>query len=376
MWHLTLQKKKESEPAHILPIRETDDEWENDLQTAREEGMDLAAELQARLDEVRERLLQVLPEKFHPYIHNDTLNTPNLPKAVREEYLAWQVALEQTFREVLNHAYTMKQQAIPYLPQSAQEVFRDSLHDAVIVNIERVGNDVTIMLNTGGGFTPKAIVILQFINVIDEIGEIEVGSYYIYDELQKTARGFALRVIWECPEVEWTIACETIEAAFYFRPVAYFEQQEADFETFVDQLAPHMQYFFITDRVIPWDREKLEVSADGVYVRGIKVAESLVACKSLLYCDTYEDPYAIFSVPVPVEELEHAALSNDLEWQVRAFNTLYDNPMPHREVINHILQNIHIQENNEMMIYAAVTHFKARALLDETTTEKFKVWWD
>ena len=374
MWHLTIEKKKESEKAHVLSIRETDEEWENDLQAAEEEGIDLAAELREWLDEVRPRLLQALPEKFHPYVHNHTFNTQYLPKTVRKQYLAWTADVDQTFREVLQSAHGMKQQAMPYLPQSAYDVFSDSLHDAQIQMLERDDETVAIMLNTSGGFTSKAIVILKFIGIQQEVGQLEKGSWYIYDELQKTADGFALRVIWQCPEVEWTIHCKTIEAAYYFRPLAYHDAKEqTDWQSFHKLLNRSYQHFFISDVVIPWDFTMPEERTDGVYIDNVKIANSLQECIALVYCDNYEDPYAIFSVPVPAEELEQAIVSNDLEWKTRAFNTLYANPLDHREIINRILQKIHIQEENEMMISIMVQHFMKQGILDEETKKRFNV---
>lgn len=374
MWYLSLQKKKDAEPAHMLPIKETDEEWERDLQIAKEEGIDLAAELREWLDEVRDQLLQELPEKFHPYIHNHTLNTQDLPKTVREEYLAWTESLDQTFREVLQSAHEMKKQALPYLPQNTQDVYSDSLHDAQIQMFERDNESLAIMLNTSGGFTSKAIVILKFISIQQEIGQLEKGSYYIYDELQKTEDGFALRVIWECPEVEWTIYCKTIEAAYYFRPLAYHDvTEQTDWQSFCKQLNPSYQHFIISDVVIPWDFTMPDERTDGVYIGNIKIANSLQECIELIYCDTYEDPYAIFSVPVPAEELEQAIVSNDLEWKTRAFNTLYANPLDHREVINRILQKIDTNEDNELMISIMVEHFMKLELLDEETMKRFNV---
>ena len=53
-----------------------------------------------------------------------------------------------------------------------------------------------------------------------------------------------------------------------------------------------------------------------------------------IYTDVYEDPYAHFNEPMPIEEIEQAALSDDLELQVRAWNTLYANPIELADMIN------------------------------------------
>ena len=220
-------------------------------------------------------------------------------ETVREQYLAWTADVDQTFREVLQSANGMKQQAMPYLPQSAYDVFSDSLHDAQIQMLERDDETVAIMLNTSGGFTSKAIVILKFIGIQQEVGQLEKGNWYIYDELQKTADGFALRVIWECPETEWTIHCKTIEAAYYFALLRIMMLRnkrigKASISYLIDLINTSLLAV-----VIPWDFTMPEERTDGVYIDNIKIANSLQECIALFYCDTYEDPYAIFSGPFP-----------------------------------------------------------------------------
>ena len=203
---------------------------------------------------------------------------------------------------------------------------------------------------------------------------MEKESYYIYDELQKTEDGFVLRVIWDCPELEWTIHCQTIEVAHYFHPLTYHDvTEQTDWQSFYEQLHPSYQQFFISDVVIPWDLTMPKERIDGVYIHNIKVANSPQECIALVYCDIYEDPYAIFSVPVLTEELEQAIVSDDLEWKTRAFHPLYANPLAHREVINRILQKIDIQEDNALMISIMVQHFMKLELLDEETKKRLNV---
>ena len=372
MWHLTLEKKRQFERASVLPIHESDDDWAIVIREAQEEGRNLDEELRQELEEVRDELVAVIPGRFHPYVHDYTLNTPALAKEVRDDYLDWMKKQAGLFENVLDKAREGREEAVPLLPQHAQEVFRDSLHDGVVTNTERTGNDLALMFGMEGGFTSKAIIVLKFVNIVSEEGSVEIGSYYVYDELRRADKGVALRVIFDCPEMQWTVECETIEAAYYFRPVAYLERDEdMDLQEYVESLNPAYRHVFITDAIVPWNLEIPQRKDDGFYVGGIKVAETREECIERIFCDTYEDPYAVFSIPLPQEELEEAALGSDLELQVRAFNTLYADPMANKEVINRIFRKITVHEENEMVISVMVGHFGELGLLDEEIMAKF-----
>jgi hypothetical protein len=60
---------------------------------------------------------------------------------------------------------------------------------------------------------------------------------------------------------------------------------------------------------------------------------------------------------VPLENLEVAALSDDLELQVRAWNTMYANPIELADTINRVLLKFEITEENEMMVIVYASHF-------------------
>jgi len=51
---------------------------------------------------------------------------------------------------------------------------------------------------------------------------------------RKAANGMALRVIFDCPEVEWTIEAEELDAEFYYRPKTYSDfADNGNFSTYV-----------------------------------------------------------------------------------------------------------------------------------------------
>lgn len=385
MWHLTLQEKRAFEQAHVLSIPETDQEWESGLANAMEEGIDLLAEKKEDLDDVRGRLLSSIPERFYPYVLDGTFNTPLLPKSVREDYINWVNERTATFEGVLDAAHESKQGALPYLSDGAREVYEQSLHDAQIVGITRMDNQLVLHMDTTGGFCTKSVVFLIFTGIISEIGEIAVGQYYIYDELIKTDDGIALRVIFDSPELEWTIEAASLDAVYYYPPKTYYDFSDTeDFIGYIASLNMEHPHYLITSNIqaeivgileaatyFILEAGALEQRVDGIFLGDEFIAESFVACMPFIHTSVYEDPYAYFSEPVPIEELEGAALSDNLELQVRAWNTMYANPQECVMIINHVLMRMTPTEDNEMMLYVYVRHFEKEGVLTEETREKY-----
>ena len=91
-----------------------------------------------------------------------------------------------------------------------------------------------------------------------------------------------------------------------------------------------------------------------------------------IYTDVYEDPYAHFSEPVPMEEIEAAATGDELDLQVRAWNTMYANPEELADVINRVLSKVEVSDKNEMMVSVYVSHFYKKGILTEAIVEKFQ----
>ncbi|RKJ07721.1 DUF4085 family protein, partial [Butyricicoccus sp. 1XD8-22] len=167
--------------------------------------------------------LTVLPSRFIPFVEDGTLNQPTLPKSVREDYLQWMRECDKEFEEILATAYENTKSTIPYLSENVQEVFNDSLHDSIIERIERENQNLHIFLNAEGGFTNKTIIHFIFKDVLREESDepLQIGQWFIYNELKKTDKGFAFRVLLDCPDSEWTIEAQNIDASYYYRPVNY-----------------------------------------------------------------------------------------------------------------------------------------------------------
>jgi len=386
MWHLTMQEKKAYENAMRLCIYESDEEWTDYLAYAKENDFDPYKEKKQDLDVIRDSLMNYLPLRFQPYVLDSTLNTPNVPKHVREDFLGWRNEQEQLFENILDAAYEEKQKTLAYMKPKEREVFEQSLHDAKVVSIRRTATQVVLTLDMAGGFTAKSIIYLTFNNILSELGQVELEQFYIYDELRKTANGMALRVIFDCPEVEWTIEAEELDAEFYYRPKTYSDFAESgSFAAYVQTLQLENGLIFITPQLkkrvveiqqqapfLIFENSQLYANEHGVFVDTIRVADKLDDCIHFLHTDTYEDPYAHFSEPVPIQDLEEAALGKDLELKVRAWNTMYANPVQLAEKINHILMKMNPAQEDDMMQNVFIRHFYNEGILTTELQAKFK----
>ncbi|MEH7235639.1 DUF4085 family protein [Bacillus sp. JJ1562] len=394
MWNLTKQAKEKFSKCNTLPIHESDEDWEYSLREAKEEGEDIFSRLKEELEEVKEELLQILPERFIQYVKNGTLNLPTLPKSVRDDYLQWMHESDTEFEQILDAAHEQTANAVTFLSDAVQDVFAESLHDSTIERIEREGNTLHLYINTDGGFSSKAHIHFIFENVLTEESDepLEVGHWIVYYELQKTDDGFAFRVLFECPETEWTISMKSLDAYYLYRPAQYTllnheeKLEETTFEDYVAQLNPDFRYWLNTPHLtsaikafsepITLENGKLEFTQNEmiVTVGNKSFTYDLEEYNPIqfIYTDVYEDPYAHLDEPIPTDEIEASALSDDLEMQVRAWNTMYNNPLELAEMINRVLTKMTITEENEMIASVYANHFYKTGILTDDVVEKYR----
>lgn len=398
MWSISKEAKEKFSRCSILPIRETDEEWEISLREAKEEGQDLLSELIEELEEAQEELLRVLPNRFIPYVENKTLNQPSLPQSMREDYLKWVREVEQEFEQILNAAYEHTKEAVSFLSPQVQEIFDESLHDSTIDRIERDGDTLHLYIDTEGGFSTKSYLHFTFEGIQSEETDepLQIGHWIVYDELQKTKDGFAFRILFEVPESEWTIAMKSLEAEYYYRPCAYTKLRDEDqldetsLEDYLKLLNHDLRYWMMTpDGIYPMKDVTENISlVDGEIEIDSKRIVLTIGTRQFTYdledhnpikwihTDVYEDPYAQFNEPIPAEDLETAALGDELELQVRAWNTMYSNPEELATIINHVLAKLEVTDENEMMVSVYTSHFYENGILTEAMIEKYRAFLD
>jgi hypothetical protein len=185
---------------------------------------------------------------------------------------------------------------------------------------------------------------------------------------------------------------KNLDAQYYYRPIAYTRLREEEnveetsIAEYIAQLNPDHHYWLITPHItcpIKVLSENIELE-NGNIVFGQN--EWMVTIEDrrftyqlneynpihFIYTDVYEDPYEAFNEPVPKEQIEAAVSGDDLELQVRAWNTMYANPKELAEIINRVLSRLTITEENEMMISACISHFYKEGILTEAMIEKYR----
>ncbi|AJD89592.1 hypothetical protein JMA_02750 [Jeotgalibacillus malaysiensis] len=370
-WNINKESKELFRRQTLLPIPESAEEWEMIMEEADEEGCDLQKVHASELSEVREELGSVLPERFIPYLENGLLNQPELPDEVRNDYLKWIHESTTHFEEKLDAAYENKKEAAAFLSTEAADVFTDSLHDGILQRIERKADLLKLSIDLESGFSQKALIILTFKEIFSEVSDepLQEGHWMVYDELLKTKDGFALRVLFDTPENQWTIHMKDIEARCFFRPQAYVKlKDEEKLETlsvsdYLTLLNPDHQYRFISSSI----DESISL-ADSLRLDAHHT-EHPAHC---IYTDVYEDPYEHFHEEMPAEQIESAALSNEIELQVQAWNTLYQKPQEFKTMINHLLSQIELTEENEMWISVYAQHFYNEGVLNEEIVKQLQ----
>ncbi|MER2191320.1 MAG: DUF4085 family protein [Solibacillus sp.] len=376
MWTITQTRREQFEQAHVLVIRESNEEW---AQAIEEGDTEYEAFRAQYFEKVKEQLFMILPEYFHPYITNGSINRRDIPPVIRTAYLQWQREQDEVFRTLLDTAFMNKQYAISYMPEHVQQVFLDSLHDCRVMHAIYGDDSLQINFDTSGGFSAKSFISVTLTDILSEQCRIEAGDNYVYDELLKTADGIAWRVLLNT-EKEWTIEAAKWNAQFYFAPKAYFDFHGSDdFDEYIKTLDITHGLHFIAPAVqtkitslTPFCTEAgiLTVS-DAVYIGDVRVADTLAACIPFIHSELYEDPQAIFSEPVAKADLLDYALGADLEKKVRAWNTMYANPQELAPIINQILLQMDREKEDEMLQTAYVNHFSKEGILTLAVWQKF-----
>ncbi len=392
MWNLTKQAKEHFQSIHILPFIESDDEWACVVAEAKSEGVDLQKQLIGELEEVKPELLTTLPKQFIPFVEAGTLNQPTLPKTIREDYLNWVREETSKFEDILDAAQKETQHAMTSLPPSVQEIFHYSLHDSRIDRLDREGDNLHLWINTDGGFTPHSYILLTFQDIVDE--EIDValqeGHWFIYYELQRQNEHYAFRVLFESPDSEWTITMKQLKGEYYFHPKEYTllkdegNLSKTSLQDLLVRLNRDYSYWFITPDFI----HSINLIEGGKIVGldiQVKEGQFIVTIGSTSYTyslsdyhpiqfihtNVYEDPYANQNEPLSFAEVEDAVLSDDLELQARAWNTMYTFPLELKDIINSVLGNVVQTEENGMLLSVYVNHFYREGILTSDNIERF-----
>ena len=384
MWHLTYTDYLRQQQANALTLPE---DWDALYTYYRNDGVNPDRIHSEELALVKDELLQVLPERFIPYVEDGTINRPSLPEEVRQDFIQWQAQENAKFEELLGLTMIDFEEIKPKLEAKFAEVIEGGLHDAVITQIV----DDHIFINTEGGFTAKAFVILHLDNCTNRDGNLQVGDTILYEETKLIDDQVALRFITN--RGEFTVQAAQIVADFYYRPMAYHELvanevlPDVSAQTFINELDKTLEYVVIANNLalpitsfVVQGAELAQFDGGYIFKQGQAIFASInnelyelapneLEWLSQIYTTTYVDPYAIFSEPVPSDELPAALRSTDLSLIVRAWNTLYENPTGHETLINKALIELaeNVDNENNVMLDVYVAHFDALGIITNDT---------
>jgi len=195
----------------FLAFPETKEEWDKNLGYFRAEGRDYQKICKQNLAAHKNDLLKFLPESFHPYIYNETINSeypsPELRKMAkqwREEYLGRINAVANEYNQYYN---SIKET----LPENAVRLHENSLHDARVLSFAAPSKGTfEMVLDCRGGFHYFTDIKLTFVGVKElSVPDKLEGTYWLYNEVYATKEGFELHVLFH-PLTELTIAAESV----------------------------------------------------------------------------------------------------------------------------------------------------------------------
>ena len=369
---------EQMQDAHLLTLPESDEEWADYIRSFEENGEDVHAYLRNQLERIKIRLLTVLPEEFHSFIEDGSINQPYLPKEVKEQLLKWSIEMERKYKSVGEHASNHFESLRDQIPENFVKLREARLHDARILHIARKDNAIRLTIDSSGSFNIANRIVLTFKNVKEERSDLplEEGQHWLYEEVDIHEDGAVFGVLVDCPLTQWMVVAENVIIEQYYKTksLPVWQDEEAVFgasaeeiarvekrlqvtfpsaysELLAEQNGGQLTHYLIATAETVVDVGRLfstdKLVRDGEFVwigenvalKFSKDMEPVVVYRNVgqlarnfeqfLECcvsTEYIDEYAIFSVPLADEELEPALFGDDLELMVRAWNMLFERP--------------------------------------------------
>ena len=414
--------------AHLITIPESEDDWESFIRSFEEEGENVYDYLDQELEEVKEVLLSVLPDEFHPYVLDGTINKPELDKKVREQLIAWQNKETEKYERCMEEAALYFEKIRDKLPQGLIDIYEAGLHDAVLKNVYRFNGNMRITLNSGG-FSKGDVSVIRIFGIVEEKAPfpLEEAMYWLYEEVDIDEKGCRLGVLFD-GSLEWEVIAKDFSIVHYYRDSDHFGWEDSDRppvpEGIMEKAAKRICFSFPTSYLSLMNEKNGGTLTHSVFL----LPSREVVIKNMLPVEEFENledfiPFAIcdngkvafrkidgkilflgengsleeiagdFSEfvenlfteeyvedstddihPLPEEEIEGALFSADLSLNVQAWNTLYVKPEPFVDLIEkalyHYLQNEDPERIQLGEIFA--DHFLSLNLFTDDVAEKLQ----
>lgn len=209
MKYFTKEWYDEMQVSSFLTFPETEEEWEEFQAGFREEGFDPVEINHRELEDRKADLLKFLPEEFHPYIHDGTLNSAFPSPELREMAARWEADHEARVDALLDDYSRHYESIKESLPPGAHQLTEKSLHDCIVKSVERPSDDVLVMcLDCRNGFHYFKDIEVTFTGVTEaDIPEDLTNAWWLYNEIYLNEDQFELHVLFDLPMTEATIVC-------------------------------------------------------------------------------------------------------------------------------------------------------------------------
>lgn len=213
MKYFTKEWYDEMQVSGFLTFPETEEEWEEYQEGVRQEGMDPVEINRRDLEDKKEDLLKFLPEEFHPYIYDGTINSAFPSAELRDMAAKWERDHEARVDALLDDYSRHYESIKEYLPQGAVQLTEKSLHDCIVKNVERPADDVLVFrIDCRSGFHYFKDIQVTFTGVTEAVmPENLTGAWWLYNEIYLNGEHFELHVLFDIPMAEVTIVCRDVE---------------------------------------------------------------------------------------------------------------------------------------------------------------------
>lgn len=175
----------------FLVFPETIEEWEESIQMYKKNGIAFEKNCKEELEERKQDLLKFLPDSFHSYIYDGSLNSSFPSPQLREMAENWIKKTEEKTIKVLNDYDKYYNSVKDLLPPNVNEIHELGMHDARVSGIDIFNKTCEIRFNDRG--LKFIFTNTQKITIPNKLS----GRWWLYDEIYLSHNGFELRVLFD-----------------------------------------------------------------------------------------------------------------------------------------------------------------------------------
>ncbi|MFC3210229.1 DUF4085 family protein [Planomicrobium okeanokoites] len=213
MKYFTKEWYDEMQVSGFLTFPETEEEWEEGQAAYREQGIDPQEVHRRDLEDKKRDLLKFLPDSFHPYIYDGTLNSTYPTPELREMADRWEADYETRFDALLDDYSRHYESIKEFLPPGAIQLTEKSLHDCIVKNVDHPADgELVLVIDCNSGFHYFKDVKVKFTGVSEAIIPEDItGAWWLYNEIYLNGDQVELHVLFDTPMTEVTIVFKDIQ---------------------------------------------------------------------------------------------------------------------------------------------------------------------